>query len=79
MRIHLNKIQVKIKKNLELILLSFLILITIASTQIYNLNKEKINKNYIELVNNIYFQKTLEHIFNNFKPKYLNVQHKVKK
>ena len=79
MRIHLNKIQVKIKKNLELILLSFLILITIASTQIYNLNKEKINKNYIELVNNIYFQKTLEHIFNNFQPKYLNVQHKVEK
>ena len=79
MRIHLNKIQVKIKKNLELILLSFLILVTITSTQIYNLNKKKINKNYIELVNNIYFQKTLEHIFNNFKPKYLNVQHKVKK
>tara|TARA_X000000368_G_scaffold385215_1_gene344347 strand:- start:1063 stop:2367 length:1305 start_codon:yes stop_codon:yes gene_type:complete len=79
MRIHLNKIQVKIKKNLELILLSFLILITIASTQVYNLNKKKINKNYIELVNNIYFQKTLEHIFNNFKPKYLNVKHKVKK
>ena len=79
MRIHLNKIQVKIKKNLELILLSFLILITIASTQVYNLNKKKINKNYIELVNNIYFQKTLEHIFNNFQPKYLNVQHKVEK
>ncbi|MDC0043759.1 peptidoglycan DD-metalloendopeptidase family protein [Candidatus Pelagibacter sp.] len=79
MKIHLNKIQIKIKKNLEAILLSFLILITIASTQIYNLNKEKINKNYIELVNNIYFQKTLEHIFNNFQPKYLNVQHKVEK
>ena len=71
MRIHLNKIQAKIKKNLELILLSFLILVTITSTQIYNLNKKKINKNYIELVNNIYFQKTLEHIFNNFKRKFV--------
>jgi len=82
MKIYLNKIQGKIqgkiKKNLEIILLSFLILITISSTQIYNLSKERINKNYIELVNNIYFQKTLEHIFNSFQPKYLSIQHKVK-
>ena len=77
MKIKLNKIKAKINKNIEVILLFFLIFTTILSTQLYNLNKEKINKNYIELANNIYFQKTLEHIFNYLKPKYLNIKHKI--
>ena len=43
MRFKLNKIQLMIKKNKELFLLITLILITIVSTQIYNVNKDKIN------------------------------------
>jgi len=77
MKINFNKIKATINKNIEIILLFFLIVVTILSTQLYNLNKEKINKNYIELANNIYFQKTLEHIFSNLKPKYLNIKHKI--
>ena len=42
MRYTLHKIQSKIKKNKELFLLITLILLTIVSTQIYNLNKDKI-------------------------------------
>ena len=78
MRIHLNKIQVKIKKNLELILLSFLILVTITSTQIYNLNKKQINKNFYKLINNTYFQKNLKHIFDGLEPRYEITEHIVK-
>ena len=77
MKINLNKIKANINKNIEIILLFFLIFTTILSTQLYNLNKEKINENYIELANNIYFQKTLGHIFNQLKPKYLNIKHKI--
>ena len=77
MKINLNKIKANINKNIEIILLFFLIFTTILSTQLYNLNKEKINKNYIELANNIYFQKTLGHLFSKLKPKYLNIKHKI--
>ena len=46
MRFKLHKIRLDIKKNKELFLLIVLILITIASTHIYNISKERINKNY---------------------------------
>jgi murein DD-endopeptidase MepM/ murein hydrolase activator NlpD len=42
------------------------------------LNKKKIYTNYTKLANNIYFKKTLEHIFNNLEPKNINIKHKVK-
>jgi len=77
MRFKLHKIQLKIKKNKELFLLITLILITIVSTQIYNVNKGKINKNYINLINNIYFQKNLEHVLNNLEPRYIIIEHKI--
>ncbi len=60
MRFKLHKIQLKIKKNKELFLLITLILITVASIQIYNVNKNKINKSYVSLINNIYFQKKVK-------------------
>ena len=77
MRFKLHKIQLKIKKNKELFLLITLILITIVSTQIYNVNKNKINKNYISLINNIYFQKNLKHVLNNLEPRYVIIEHKI--
>ena len=77
MRFKLNKIQLKIKKNKELFLLITLILITIVSTQIYNVNKDKINKNYVSLINNIYFQKNLKHVLDNLEPRYIIIEHKI--
>jgi len=50
----------------------------VASMQIYNLNKEKIYLNYSKLINNIYFKKTLIHVFDNLEPKNINVKHRVK-
>ena len=74
MRFKLHKIQLNIKKNKELFLLIVLILITVVSTQIYNVNKDKINKNYISLINNIYFQKNLKHILDNLEPRYIIIE-----
>ena len=68
-----------IKKNLELSFLLILILISIISTQIYNLNKKKINQNYINLINNSYFKKNLKYFFENLEPRYVDIEHTVSK
>ncbi len=75
MKIYLGKIQRIINKNIEFFLLFALVIFAILSTQIYNINKEKSIRNFITLTNNIYFQKTLEHVFNNLKPKYQSINH----
>ena len=79
MRFNLYKIQKKIEKKIEIFLLVSLILISIIITQIYNTNKQTTNGHYINLVNNIYFQKSLKHIFDNVSPKYKNIEHKILK
>ena len=78
-RFNLSKIQLKIIKNNYLILLIGLILLTVISTQFYNVNKKKIKINYSNLINNIYFQKNLENIINNLEPRYQKIEHKILK
>ena len=46
---------------------------------IYNVSKTKSEKQYSQLLNNLYFQKTIENIFNNLSPKYSNVEYLVKR
>ena len=77
MRFKLHNIQSKIKKNKELLLLITLILITVVSIQVYNINQNKINKSYISLINNVYFQKNLKHILENLEPRYIIIEHKI--
>ena len=77
MRFKLHKIQLKIKKNKELFFLIILILITVVSIQIYSVNKNKVNKSYISLINNIYFQKNLKHVLDNLEPRYIIIEHKI--
>jgi murein DD-endopeptidase MepM/ murein hydrolase activator NlpD len=72
-----NKIIKLIKRNTEIILLFFLLLITIASTTYYNNNKKIINQNYKDIINNIYFQKSVNQIFDNLVPRYKNIDHKI--
>ena len=66
-------------KNLEFSFLLVLILISIISTQIYNSGKKKINQNYINLINNTYFQKNIKYIFDNLVPRYVDIEHKISK
>jgi murein DD-endopeptidase MepM/ murein hydrolase activator NlpD len=72
-----KKIQKLIKKNLEISFLLLLITITIFSTSFYNKNKILINKNYKDVINNIYFQKSVTQIFNNLTPRYKSIDHKI--
>ena len=73
----LNKLIKLVKKNTEIFLLFLLLIFTIFSTTIYNNEKLKTNENYKELINNIYFQKSLKQIFNNLKPRYKSIDHKI--
>ena len=73
----LNKFIKLVKKNTEIFLLFLLLIFTIFSTTIYNNKKLKTNENYKEVINNIYFQKSLNQIFNNLKPRYKSVDHKI--
>ena len=68
----------KFKKNTEIFGLVILIFITAISTSYFNYKKnlnERVNNSFID---NIYFKKTLSHIFNNLEPKYKKIKHKIK-
>ena len=73
----LNKLIKLVKKNTEIFLLSLLVIFTIFSTTIYNNKKFETNERYKEVINNIYFQKSLKQIFDNLKPRYKSVDHKI--
>ena len=73
----LNKIKSKIKKETEIVALSLLIIITIISTTYYNYNKQKIYNNYRNIIENVYFKKSLDHLFNNLEPKFKKIDHKI--
>ena len=68
----------KLKKNTEIFGLVILIFITAISTSYFNYKKNLDEKTYISFVDNIYFKKTLSHIFNNLEPKYKKIKHKIK-
>ena len=72
-----NKIQKLIKKNLEISFLFLITIITIFSTSFYNKKKTLINKNYKDVINNIYFKKSVTQIFNNLTPRYKSIDHKI--
>jgi len=72
-----NKLIKLVKKNTEIFLLFLLLIFSIFSTTIYNNEKLKTNENYKNVINNIYFQKSLNQIFNNLKPRYKSVDHKI--
>ena len=73
----LNKIRNKIKNKHEILALSALIIATVFFTSYYNYTKEKINKNYKEIINNIYFKKTANHFLNNLEPKFKKIRHQI--
>jgi len=72
-----NKIIKIIKKNIEITFLFLLLLITISSTTFYNAKKVLLDENYKNLINNIYFQKSIKQIFDNLSPRYKNIDHKI--
>lgn len=67
-----------IKKNTEVFLLLFLILISTLFIQIYNTQNKKIDDEYLKILRNTYFKKTVNHIFFNLTPRYEEINHSVR-
>jgi len=76
---NLKKASKLAKKNIEIVILFCLLVFTVMSTTFYNNGKDQINKNYKNVINNIYFQKTINHIFDNLTPRYKSINHKISK
>jgi len=73
----LKNFKFKFKNRNEIFALSLLIIITISFTSYYNFKKKKINNNYKEIINNIYFKKTANHFLNNLEPKFKKIRHPI--
>ena len=73
----INKIKTLIKKNTEIFALTILVLITVISTNYYNYNKNKILKEYKNLINNVYLKKSFESLLSNLEPKFKKINHKI--
>jgi len=72
-----NKIIKLIKRNTEIVFFLLLLIVSILSTTFYNNNKILINENYKVIINNIYFQKSINQFFNNLTPRYKSIGHKI--
>jgi len=66
-----------LKKKIEIFFLIILIIITLVSTSYLNHKKNIENKSYNNLIDNIYFKKTLNHIVDGLDPKYKKIKHKI--
>tara|TARA_B100001057_G_scaffold299510_1_gene299627 strand:+ start:139 stop:1431 length:1293 start_codon:yes stop_codon:yes gene_type:complete len=72
-----QRLKTKIKIKIEIFLLFLVLLVTVTSTAYHNYSKKKTENNYKEIVENIYFKKTVNHIFNKFEPRFKKISHKV--
>ena len=70
-----KKIKIKIKKNLEILSLILVLLITATFTSYYNYNKKKIINSYGDLLENVYFKKSIDHLFDNLEPRFKKIEH----
>ena len=78
MKFKINKFKNLIKNNSELSFLFLLVFLTLIITNYYNHKNKIVREGYKDLVNNTYFQKSLNHVFDNLSPKFKNISHKVK-
>ena len=78
MKLNFKYFQDLIKKNQELSFVILLIITSVILTQLFQVSKNQSTKEYLKVINNLYFQKTVKNIFEGFQPKYLKVEHKIK-
>ena len=77
MKKSLKKIQFNFKRNFDIFFLLIIILAAGVSIQTYNSYKNQKKENFSNILNNIYFKKTLTYMFDNFDSRYLTIEHKV--
>ena len=66
------------RKNIEIFLLIFLLIISVFITQFYNSNVKKIQNDYLEVLRNSYFKKSVNYFFSNLMPKFEDIEYKIK-
>ena len=71
----LNKFKFKIQK--EIFALIALIIITSIFTLYHNYTKKEISENYKQIIENVYFKKTINHFFDKFEPRFKKISHNV--
>ena len=74
----LKNLKNKIRKNIQIFCLIFLIAITIVLTSYFNFKKNNNIQAYNNFIDNVYFKKTLSHLVDNLEPKYKKIKHKIK-
>ena len=74
----LKKFISKIRKNLEIFSLIFIIFISIISIQYFNYKKDIVNESYNNFIDNIFLKKSIQYVLNNLEPKYQKIDHKIK-
>ena len=67
----------KIRKNIQIFGLIFLIALTIVSTSYFNFKKKNNIQAHNNFIDNVYFKKTLSHLVDNLEPKYKKIKHKI--
>ena len=68
----------KIRKNIQIFGLIFLVALTIVSTSYFNFKKNNNIQAHNNFIDNVYFKKTLSHLVDNLEPKYKKIKHKIK-
>ncbi len=71
----LNKFKFKIQK--EIFALIALIIISSIFTLYHNYTKKEISENYKQIIENVYFKKTINHFFDKFEPRFKKISHNV--
>ena len=73
------KFQIFKKVNRSILLLTFSVFATLITLNYYNYKRNISEANIKNLINNIYFKKTLTNIFNVLEPKYERIEHTISK
>ena len=72
------KVTSLIRKNTEVFLLILLLIVSTLIIQVYNSQSKKVDNEYIKVLRNTYFKKTINHIFFNLTPRYEQIDYSVK-
>ena len=67
-----------IRKNTEVFLLILLLIVSTLIIQVYNSQNKKVDNEYLKILRNSYFKKTINHIFFNLTPRYEQIDYSVK-
>ena len=66
-----------LKKNMAFVFLICTTLAVVIFVQMFNYIKDQNKKRFFDILNNIYFEKTLHSFVDKLNPKYIDIKHKI--